>query len=132
LGFHITKSVVRPIAATRTSFVTSSPSLVLRLTVVTYSRGSDESIVNGMRTVLPFTPNVGASRLSSSTSGRRVGLPAVTVKRGTPFTRILAAAWTGGGPSFQSPSEAMTTPMRFGMVSSALVRGAFRSLPCPA
>ena len=45
------------------------------MTVVQYSRGSELSIVNGMRTDLPATPNVGASRLSSSTSGSGVGLP---------------------------------------------------------
>ena len=37
-----------------------------------YSRGSELSIVNGTRTDLPATPKVGASRLSSSTSGSRV------------------------------------------------------------
>ncbi len=59
LGFQTIASLVRPIGATRTSLVTSSPSDVFKLTVVTCSRGSELSMVNGTRTALPPTPNVG-------------------------------------------------------------------------
>ncbi len=90
------------------------------------------SMVNGMRTALPATPKVGASRLSSSTSGSLVGLPTGTVKTGMPFIRSLEAARTGGCPSFQSPSEARTTPRRLGIVSRPWPSGSFRSVPCPS
>src|SRR4051812_49170277 len=112
-GFQSTDPLVRPIAATRTSSVTSSPSDVFSVTVVRYSRGSVLSIVNGTRTALPTTPNVGAPRLTSSTSGSRAALPTRTANTGTPLSRRAVAAWTGGGPSFQSPSEIRTTPARF-------------------
>ena len=64
--------------------------------------------MNGIRTDLPATPNVGASRLSSSTSGSRDGLPTGTANTGMSFSRSADAASTGGWPSFQSPSEAST------------------------
>ena len=64
-------------------------------------------------------------------SGRRVGLPAGTTKTGTPLIRSRAAAWTGGGPSFQSPSEASTIPRRFWIFSNALASGSCRSVPRP-
>src|SRR3954462_9157995 len=110
-GFHWTEPVVRPIGATRTSSLTVSPVDVFIVTVVRYSRGSVLSIVNGTRTALPTTPNVGAPRLTSSPSGSRVVLPTRTENTGTPFSRSFVAAWTGGGPSFQSPSEINTTPL---------------------
>src|SRR5947208_10034715 len=119
-GFQSTDPLVRPIAATRTSSVTSSPSDVFNVTFVRYSRGSVLSIVNGMRTDLPTTPNVGAPRLTSSTSGSRVVLPTGTENTGTPLSRSAVAAWTGGWPSFQSPSDINTTPTRFFTVSVAL------------
>src|SRR5262249_12279357 len=78
LGFQTTASLVRLMAAIRTSFETSSPSEVLSVTVVRYSRGSELSTVNGTRTDLPATPKVGRSRLNSSTSGSRVRLPTGT------------------------------------------------------
>src|SRR5580658_5022551 len=81
-GFHRIESLVRAIGAMWTSFDSSSPFDVRRVTVVTYSRGRELSTVNGMRTDLPTTPKVGASRLSNSTSGSRVGLPTVTAKMG--------------------------------------------------
>ena len=85
-----------------------------------------------MRTALPDTPKVGTSRLKSSTSGRRVRLPTGTAKIGTPRMRRRAAACTGGGPSFQSPSEASTMPRRFAIFSGARASGSFRSVPWPA
>ncbi len=112
-GFQIRKSLVRVIAAIFTSLVTSSPSDDRMVTVVVNSRGSELSIENGTRTDLPATPKVGRSRLKSSTSGSRVRLPTGTAKTGTPRIRSAAAASTGGWPSFQSPSEASTTPRRF-------------------
>ena len=42
----MTQSVVRPIGATRTSLVTSSPSEVRSVTVVVYSRGKELSIAS--------------------------------------------------------------------------------------
>ncbi len=71
------QSLVRPIAAIRTSLVTSSPSLVFMTTVVVCSRGKVLSIVNGMRTDLPTMANVGESMLSNSRSGNRAALPTV-------------------------------------------------------
>ncbi len=59
-GFQTSQSLVRLMAAMRTSLVTSSPSDERSWTVVTYSRGSELSIVNGMRTALPATPKVGS------------------------------------------------------------------------
>ena len=50
--------------------MTSSPSDVLSVTVVTYSRGSELSIVNGTRTDLPATPKVGTSRLEQLDVGQ--------------------------------------------------------------
>src|SRR5947207_2734036 len=131
-GFQSTDPLVRPIAATRTSSVTSSPSDVFSVTVVRYSRGSVLSIVNGTRTALPTTPNVGAPRLTSSTSGNRVVLPTGTENTGTPFNRSFVAAWTGGGPSFQSPSEISTMPIRFFTFSGACASGSYRSVRRPA
>ena len=89
-------------------------------------------MVNGIRTVLPATPKVGASRLSNSTSGSLDELPTGTEKTGTPFIRSREAASTGGWPSFQSPSEARTTPLRLGTVSMTLLSGSLMSVPCPA
>ncbi len=84
-GFQRIESLVRPIGAIRTSFDSSSPLVVCNVTVVTYSRGSELSIVNGMRTDLPTTPNVGASRLRTSTSGKRVGAADGDGKHGNPL-----------------------------------------------
>ena len=84
------------------------------------------------RTDLPVVPNVGGSKLTSSMSGSRVGLPTGMANTGTPFNRSLAAASTGGGPSFQSPSEMSTIARRVGYLSSACASGEFRSVPCPS
>ena len=97
--------------------------------MVENSRGRELSIVNGMRTDLPETPNVGASRLSSSMSGSRVGLPTGTANTGTPFIRKADAACAGGGPSVQSPSEASTIARRLRIVSEARTSGVARSVP---
>ena len=53
-------------------------------------------MVNGTRTDLPATPNVGASRLSSSTSGSRVGLPD---RHGEDRARPSSGAWRRPGPA---------------------------------
>ena len=87
--------------------------------------------MNGTWTDLPETPKVGRSRLRTSTSGRRVRLPTGMAKIGMSFARSRAAASTGGLPSFQSPSDAMTTPCRFGIASAAFASGPCRSLPRP-
>ncbi len=49
-GFHRIESLVRAIGAMCTSFESSSPLDVRSVTVVTYSRGSELSMVNGIRT----------------------------------------------------------------------------------
>ncbi len=82
----------------RTSLVTSSPSDVLSVTGAVSSRGSELSIVNGMRTALPTTPNVGASRLSSSTSGSRDGAADRHGEHGNALEPQPTAASTGGSP----------------------------------
>ena len=125
----MTHSLVRPIGATRTSFVTSSPSEVFKVTVVRYSRGNVLSIENGMRTDFPAMPNVGESRLSNSTSGSRDELPTGTVNTGMSFNRRADAASTGAAPSFQSPSEANTTARKFLNRCSAVASGSCRLLP---
>ena len=131
-GFQIRKSLVRVMAAIFTSFVTSSPSEARKVTVVVNSLGSELSIENGTRTDLPVMPKVGRSRLKSSTSGSLVRLPTGTAKTGTPRILSAAAASTGGCPSFQSPSEASTTPRRFWILCGARMSGSFRSVPWPA
>ena len=86
-------------------------------------------MANATRNDLPTTPNVGASRPTSSTSGRRVRLPTGTANTGTPFNRNCVAASTGGDPAFQSPSEASTIPIRFLWVTGASASGAQRFVP---
>ena len=54
-------------------------------------------MVNGIRTLFPTTPKVGASTLSTEISGSRVELPTGTATTGTPFKRSCAAAAAGGG-----------------------------------
>src|SRR3954453_18131708 len=132
LGFHTSASLVRPCGAMRTSLVTSSPFDVRKTTDVEHSRGSVLSIVKGIRTDLPTTAKVGASTLSSSTSGNRCGLPTGTVNTGTLAKRNRTAASTGGSPWFQSPSEISTTPASDCNFSAAAVSGEWISVPLPA
>ena len=60
--------------------------------------------MNGIRTVLPAIPNVGASRLSNSTSGSREALPTGITNTGMLFARSCTAASTG--ESFSTSSGA--------------------------
>ena len=130
LGFQMTQSLVRPIGAMRTSLVTSSPSDVLSVTVVTCSRGSVLSIVNGMRTDLPAMPKVGASRLKQLD----VGQPRRAAHRHGEDRHPLQPQGRGGLhrrlPSFQSPSDASTMPRRFWNRCGASASGSYRFVPC--
>jgi hypothetical protein len=86
----------------------------------TSSRGSELSIVKGMRSGLPATAKVGTSKLVNSTSGSRVSAPVGTANTGTSRMRSRVAACEGGWPVFQSPSLINTTALRFGCCSSTL------------
>ena len=72
------QSLTVAIGGSRTSLRSVSPELVTSVTGTTRSVGSDDSIVNGTRTGLPATPTEGQSRLTRSTSGSFVRLPAAT------------------------------------------------------
>ncbi|CAD76034.1 hypothetical protein-signal peptide and transmembrane prediction [Rhodopirellula baltica SH 1] len=128
-GSQSTESFVRPIAAMRMSLVIVSPLDVVMVTVAAWSRGSELSTENGMRTFLPPIAKVGTSKLSNSTSGKRSSLPTGTVNTGTPIDRNRPAARTGASPWFQSPSDANTTPSKCGCLRTTSSSGLERSVP---
>ncbi len=79
-----------------TDFVTTSPVEDFIASVAVSSRGSELSMVNGMRSGLPATAKVGTSKLVNSTSGSRVSAPSGTAKTGTSRMRSRVAACAGG------------------------------------
>ena len=85
-----------------------------------------------MRTFFSAIPKVGTSKLIKSRSGNRDWLPTGTLKIGICSNRIRIASWTGGNPSFQSPSDANTTARKLLCSLRALARAACRLLfePC--
>ena len=98
------------------------------VTPIISSRGSEESMENGMRSGLPATAKVGTSKLAISTSGRRESAPTGSAKTGTPFIRSRVAARDGASPVFQSPSVANTTAARRGCCSRRFINAAWRSV----
>ena len=128
-GRHRRVSSRRPMAGRVTVLLTSSPADGCNVTVVSRSRGSALSMMNGMRKGLPTTPNVGASARTNSMSGRRDSLPTATAKTGMFLLFRRLAARTGGSPVFQSPSEINVTPRRCSWFSRHRTSASYRSVP---
>ena len=118
-GFQVITSCKRLIAGITTDFVTTSPFEDFISRMAASSRGSELSMVKGIRNGLPAMAKVGTSKLVSATSGRRVSEPSGTAKTGMFFIRRRVAACDGGGPVFQSPSLKSTTALRRGCFSAA-------------
>ena len=116
-------------AGTTMLFVMVSPVERVISSVAFSSRGSELSLVKGMRRGLPAMANVGTSKLARFTSGSRVSAPAGTVKTGVSRIRRRVAACEGASPVFQSPSLSSTTLARRPCFSINCDSAAWMSVP---
>ena len=101
-------------------------------TATVSSRGRVLEIVNGTRNGFATTPVTAHSSPATATSGSGTTLPTGTASTGTPASRSPVAACTGGGPSFQSPSETSTIARRRGWRRGAASSGSKRFEPAAA